>query len=426
MTGSTPLRQPPDVVAETRVRLHELAMRRDGEEWLVGRMMTGRFVAMPPVGARAVELLSRGMQATQVAAQLRSENGEEFDVPDFVRALSELGFVAEVDGRPVPGLEPPAPALSRVRPAHVRWLLSPVLPFLVGLLVAAALVVAVLDPESVPGYRSLLWSPYGSLVIAVGAAAGWSLLLLHELAHLLTARATGVAGRITLGTRLQFLVMQTDISGIEMAPRRHRLTAYLSGMAVNLTVASVAFLLAAAVDSPLTSRILSALVLLALLPLPFQFLVFMRTDLYFVLADLAGCRDLYGDGRAYAKYVLGRVLLVLRLRPAWRKTGQGPRLDDPSRGLPRRERRATRVYSVLLVVGTALCLASFALVTLPADLTLLARAATGLAGDRSVAEKLDAVVVLVILGGVHMLWAVTWWRGRRSRRGPTANGRRST
>ncbi len=412
MTESLPVQSVHDIPAGARIRLHELALRRDGEEWLVGRMANGRFVAVPESGARAVELLRDGMNAAEVAARLASETGEDIDVPDFVHALVELGFVAEVDGRPLPDPEPPKTTLPGIRPKHVRWTLSPLLPVLVAALLAAAVVVAVLDPESVPDYRSLLWSPHGSLVIAVAATTGWALLLLHELAHLLTARATGVAGRIRLGTRLQFLVMQTDISGIEMASRRHRTTAYLSGIAVNLTVASTAFLLLAATDAPSVSQILSALVLLALLPLPFQLMVFMRTDVYFVLADLAGCRDLYGDGRAYATYVLRRIGRALRLGEAGRAAG----LEDPSRRLPRKERRAVRAYSVLLVVGTALCLAAFALFTLPADLTLLFRAAHGFGQDRSVVENLDALTVLLILGGVHVLWAVTWWRNRRTRR----------
>lgn len=45
----------------------------------------------------------------------------------------------------------------------------------------------------------------GLAVVALGAGYGSALLLLHECAHLLTARATGVAGRMRLGTRLQFL-----------------------------------------------------------------------------------------------------------------------------------------------------------------------------------------------------------------------------
>ncbi|QKW61331.1 hypothetical protein HUT15_12795 [Streptomyces sp. NA03103] len=407
---------PPRIGPTTRVVLHDLAVRPDRDEWIVGRMATRTFVALPAAGARAVELLREGRSVTRTEETLRAETGEEFDIADFVGDLTALGFVARIGDRPVPDVEPPRASLPWLRPRHVRLALHPVLPLLVGALLAAALVVLVRRPDLVPGYRDLLWSRHGSVVLLSGAAAGWALLLAHELAHLVTARAAGVPGKMRLGTRLQFLVMQTDISGIELAPRRHRLTAYLAGIALNLSVASSLVLVLAATETGTTAhRLLAAALLLALLPLPFQCMVFTRTDLYFVLQDLTGCRDLYGDGLAYARY---------RFRRAVRPVRRGPRTeaarDDPSSRLPAHERRAVRIYSVVLVVGTAACLTFMAAVTLPVDLALLARAVRGLGPEHGLAGNADAVTVLVVLGGVNVLWLVTWWRNRRSRRSASA------
>ncbi|WP_326668361.1 hypothetical protein [Streptomyces canus] len=388
-----------------RVRLHALDSRPDGDEWIVGRRATGRFVALPEVGKLALDLLGQGLAPAEVGERLRARTGDDVDVPDFVEALLGLGFVAEVDGRVIDQEPPPTPTLAWIRPRHVRWLLSPAVPVAVVLLIAVTL----LTRPPVPlDHRTLLWSAHGSAVIALGAAVGWGLLLLHECAHLLTARATGVAGRMRLGTRLQFLVMQTDISGIELAPRRHRLTAYLAGIATNLTAASLAAL-AAGVTTGTPRRVLAAVALLALLPLPFQLMVFMRTDLYFVLQDLTRCRDLFGDGTAYTKYRARRLL---------RRRGRRTDDRDPSLGLPAHERRAVRVYSAVLVVGTALCLAFFAAVALPADLTLFARAVVKSGTGQSAGDRLDGIAVVVTLGGLHALWLRTWWRGRGLRRRP--------
>ncbi|MDI6517609.1 hypothetical protein QMA61_15520 [Streptomyces coelicoflavus] len=412
---------PPRIGPATRVVLHDLAVRRDRDEWIVGRMVTRNFVALPAAGARAVELLGDGLSVARTEETLRAETGEEFDIADFVGDLTALGFVARIGDRPVPDAEPPRASLPWLRPRHVRLALHPALPLLVGALLTAAVVVLVRRPDLLPGYRDLLWSRHGSVVLLSGAAAGWTLLLAHELAHLVTARAAGVPGRMRLGTRLQFLVMQTDISGIELAPRRHRLTAYLAGIALNLSVASCLVLVLAATEPGTTAhRLLAAALLLALLPLPFQCMVFTRTDLYFVLQDLTGCRDLYGDGLAYARYRFRRVV-----RPVRRVArGKAPALarDDPSTRLPAHERRAVRIYSVVLVAGTAACLTFMAAVTLPVDIALLVRAVRGLGPEHGLAGNADAVTVLVVLGGVNVLWLVTWWRNRRARRARRATG----
>ncbi|WP_282701814.1 hypothetical protein [Streptomyces sp. CC219B] len=394
----------PRIEPSARVLLHDLAVRRDRDEWIVGRMATRTFVALPQTGARAVELLGEGRSVARTEQTLREETGEEFEIADFVRDLTALGFVARIGDRPVPDAEPPRASLPWLRPRHVRFALHPVLPLLVGALLTAAVVALFHRPDLLPGYRDMLWSPHGSLVLAGGAAAGWTLLLAHELAHLVTARAVGVPARMSLGTRLQFLVMQTDISGIELAPRRHRLTAYLAGIALNLSVASCLVLVLALTDpGPTAHRLLAAALLLTLLPVPFQFMVFTRTDLYFVLQDLTGCRNLYGDGLAYARHLFRRVT-----RPR-RTAGAG----DPSAGLPPHERRAVRLYSVVLVAGTAACLTFMAAVTLPLDIALLVRAARSLGPDHSLTANADAAAVLIALGGVNALWLRTWWRTRR-------------
>ncbi|MGI5457695.1 hypothetical protein ACQEWB_31890 [Streptomyces sp. CA-249302] len=392
----------PRIEVSTCVLLHDLGVRRDGDEWIVGRMATRTFVALPAAGARAVELLGEGLSVARTAEALRDETGEELDIADFVRDLAALGFVARIGDSAVPDAEAPRASLPWLRPHQVRYALHPALPVLVGALLLTAVAVLIRRPDLLPGYRDLLWSRHGSLVLLTGAAIGWALLFAHELAHLVTARAAGVPGRIRLGTRLQFLVMQTDISGIELAPRRHRLTAYLAGIALDLSVASVLMLVLAATDTGTTAhRVLAAALLLALMPLPFQCMVFTRTDLYFVLQDLTGCRNLYGDGLAHARYAFRRALRGKAYA------------TDPSTRLPPHERRAVRAYSVVLVVGTVACLAFLAAVTLPADITLLARAARGLGPGHGLAGNADAAAVLVTLGGINVLWLVTWWRNRR-------------
>ncbi|WP_433526956.1 site-2 protease family protein [Nocardia pseudovaccinii] len=394
---------------DSRIRLHDLAIRPDRDEWIVGRFETRQFVALPRAGVTALELLRAGHTIEQAVERLACAEGREFDVLSFVEALMELEFVAEVDGRPVPCTPPRPASFPRIRPEHVRFALSPVFPVLFAILMVAAVATLVERPDLLPSFHNLLWSPGGSIVLALSVTAGWSLVFVHELAHFVVARATGVHARIGLGTRLQFLVAETDISGIELAPRRHRLTAYLAGMSTNFSVAAAAVLFAAVTAQAATPhRILAAVVVIALLPLPFQFMVFMRTDIYFVLQDLTACRDLYGDGIAYARY-LGN-----RLRPIIFRRSDAP--EDPSLCLPSHERRAVRVYSIVLVLGTVLCLTAMVTVTLPADLTLIYRAIDRLGPSQPVATNLDSVVVLLILGTLHAVWGLTWWRRHRAKR----------
>jgi hypothetical protein len=408
------------VTGASRVTFHDLRIRADGPEYVVGRVDSGDFIAVPPIAVDAIGSLRDGLPVDAVRRGLQARHGRDINVAGFVDGLVEFGFVATVDGRRVPGPAVPRPTLPWLRARHVRWLVHPIVAGLTGALVAAGLAVLVRRPDTLPAYRDLLWTGHTSLVVVGNAVIGWTIVLLHELAHLLTARAYGTPGRITLGTRLQFLVAQTDVSGIWATARPARLAVYLSGIAVNLTVAAAALLVrAVAADGPV-DRLAAAAVILALLPVPIQFLVFMRTDIYFLVQDLAGCRNLFRDGSAYLRRWARRLL-------------RRPPSPADATVLPDRERRAVRAYALLLAVGTTSCLAVAATVTVPFALAVLVATTGRLVHADSVLTTLDAVVTIAVLGGFWTLWAHAWWRrhGTRIRRwsaaaahGWTAAGRR--
>ncbi|TDD43829.1 hypothetical protein E1286_28255 [Nonomuraea terrae] len=375
------------------VAFHPLGVRRDGDEWIVGRVDSGDFVAVPEEGLRAIRLLQDGMDVEEVEARLLRETGADLDVADFVAALSEAGLVAEVGGRPVPSPPPLRPSLPWLRPRHLRWALSPALHLALAVPIAAGAVCLALRPSIFPDWEAAFWSDTGTVVLLTWAAILWLTIGLHELAHLVAARAAGVPARMSLGTRLQFLVAQTDVSGVWPAPRRVRVVVYLSGTVLDLALCGIAVVWAyVAGPHPLTSLV----ILIQLVRVAGQLLVFMRTDLYFLLQDLTGCRNLYGDGAAYVRHLLrGR--------------------HGSLAALPPRERRSVRVYAVLQAVGTVVCLAVAVLVTVPLMLTLVVRAVQSLLAAEDAAGVADALVVLAIIVVPDLLWARVWWRrhGRR-------------
>lgn len=399
------------VTGNTRISLHELSMRphgHGGTAWVIGRVVTGDFVSVPDVAHQAVLLLASGYTVAETHRRLRRDLDADVDVVDFVSSLASLGFVAAVDGVRLPDVRHPTPSLPWLKPGHVRWMLSPLTGVAVLLLTVAATLAVVAEPALLPRYDDLIWSSSGSAVILGNAALAWALIFLHEFAHLATARAVGIPARMSLGTRLQFLVAQTDVSGVWAMERRTRVTVYLSGMTLNLGLAAAGTLVLAAGPPDHAARIIGAFVLLSLVMIPPQFLVFMRTDVYFVMQDLFGCANLYRDGSAYARWILARLL------SPWRRRGA----EDPSLGLSGRERRAVRWYSVILIVGTTLCLSVAAFLTLPVTVSLVADALSHLFAGGSATARLDGLLVVLTLSAAQAVWARAWWRrhGRRLKR----------
>ncbi|MGH3341982.1 MAG: hypothetical protein ACRDPK_03685 [Carbonactinosporaceae bacterium] len=384
-------------------------MRDEGEVWHVGRADTGEFVVLPDVGVRALRLFQAGLSVDEASERLRDDDDDgdkDVDLVDFSEALIELGFVASLDG-----CDLPSPPLQRatwpgLRARHVRWALQPAVTVGTLAVILAGALSVVAYPDLLPSYRDAIWSSHGSLVVIVNAGVGWTLLLVHELAHLMTARAADVPGKMSFGTRLQFLVAQTDVSGVWCAPRRVRLTVYCAGMAVELVLASVGLLLLATTNpSGAVHTAASVVVLFALATVPWQALVFMRTDLYFVLQDLSRCPDLHSAGSTYVRHQLRRLI---------RREGSASLTNPTARVVPR-ERHVVRAYAVLLCLGTLGCLSVYFAVTLPILVTLMAGAVRTLLHGGSPTDVADALTVLALTGLVQGLWVRAWLRKHASR-----------
>ena len=108
------------------------------------------------------------------------------------------------------------------------------------------------------------------------------------------------------------------------------MTVYLAGLGIDfVVVGTILLVLILAAPHGLARQLLCVAFAETLLVVPTQFMVFMRTDLYFVLQDLTGCANLYADGSAYLRYLTRRVI-----RPG-AGAGSGPQPGLPAAAAPR-------------------------------------------------------------------------------------------
>lgn len=287
--------------ASVSLVLRPLSITPHEDEFLVGDPAGGEFIAVPKIAVVIIEALRDGHQLSEVAELAREHTGEDVEVVDFAQALIELGFVAEIDGRPVA-----ASCKRRGDGGRVgEWLSGVTQPLfssrawlLYALLFACCAAVLGADPRLRPHGTELLFlhNPVASAACLI--VIGMSLAAIHEGAHWLAARVEGIPAQITISRRFYFLVLQTDLTGIWTLPRRRRLGPLLAGMALDTVM--LAILLAAritAIDGvwhpPSTlARLIMALIALKVAGIVFQFFIFLRTDLYAVLVSWCGCLNL--------------------------------------------------------------------------------------------------------------------------------------
>jgi putative peptide zinc metalloprotease protein len=181
-------------------------------------------------------------------------------------ALADLDFIDAIDHHLLPEPDPRPPSLQWQKPRHARWTLHPATAVAASMIIVVGIGCLAARPDLVPTYRSLVWSHWSGIVLAGDMVIAWVLIFLHEFSRLATARGAGVPARLSLGTRLQFLTAQTDVTGVWTQQRRIRLTVYLAGIVVDLVTAGLGLTVLVSAGSAMpaiASRIIEATILLA-------------------------------------------------------------------------------------------------------------------------------------------------------------------
>ncbi len=387
---------------ETKVAVFPFTRQAEGEEVVIGRVETGVFLALPPEAVEIMDFLAAGQTVAEAQETFRRKYGETPDMEDFLSLLHSKGFVS------VRGAEEPVaaesaatgeagtPAAARVRyhfsdfPVPLaRLLFGPVALTIGAVIFALAVVAAVRDPSLRPYRDHLVFSQHRTVKTLALVLLGYTTVFIHEMGHLIAARAVGVNSRLGISSRMWVLVAETDMTGLWSVPKRQRYLPMLAGPVIDLVSASLLTLLFWSRHQgwialpPVVEEVGLAMVIVYLMRLLWQCFFFVRTDFYFVVAALFGCKNLMRDTQAYIGNLRRRFF-----------SRQPPR--DLSY-IPAGEQRVIRAYFWVWLLGRGLAFWGLFFVTLPVAGRYLRDSLTALAGGFSGGRYayLDALFVVV-------------------------------
>lgn len=291
---------------DTVLRVRELSVVAQGADFLVGDPSRGRFVVLPEIGVRVIELLRAGRPVGDVAVAAAEHAGTDVDVVDFAESLCALGFAEVGDGPPAA-----APAHANASPRWAALVNGRATQALAALAALGSVVVFVVSPAMRPSADDVFFLDTPARSLAALLLISYALRGAHEVCHWLAARAEGVPARIDVARRLYVLVFETDLTGLWALPRRRRFWPLLIGMGFDAVVLAVVLAARLAAEAgwwrpvPALDGLLAALVLLQAAGIVAQFFVFLRTDVYAVLAIATGCFDLWRVTRSTVRRRLG-------------------------------------------------------------------------------------------------------------------------
>ena len=413
-----------EATEDTYVRLHRLSFVDEGDEVVIGRLETESYAVFPADAAAVVRKLDEGASAREAAAWYEQAYGEPADIDDLIETLYALEFVREDVGTEAgsgPGSEAEADSPD---PAPLRWtrlaraLFSVPAWIVYALLVGTGITLAVRMPDLRPAVSHVFFCPSLIAVVFTIIFAQFPGIALHEGFHVLAGRRLGLPARLSIGRRLYFVVAQTTLTGLMSVPRGKRILPFCAGLLADALYVN-ALVCVAALDQwlgggslDLVGRVALALAYTTLLRMLWQAMVFMETDLYYVVATALYCPDLHRMTRGFIR---------TRVRRALRRPGTG--LEEEA-AWSARERRIVRWYAPVVFLGGLVAVASMSVGTIPIFYGLFQRIYRAVVEGSPVnAGFWDATVVG--LGTVAEVTMVLIMLIRGSRRGPATQPARS-
>jgi hypothetical protein len=363
------------------IDFYRLSFVPDGLDVVVGRPETGSYAVLPHDGAELLRHLTEGMSTKQAAEWYEGTFGEPVDLSDFLESMDGLGFLRPA-GTPVTAA--PVVRFQRLGRVLFSW------PAWIGylLIAAACLYLLVRQPDLRPR-PSMVYFTSSLVAVQILVLFGQTpLAFLHESFHVLAMRRLGLPSKLSISNRLTYVVFETQSSGLLSVPRNRRYLPFMAGILLDLEVFFILDLVAVVSRSgngfALVGRICLALSYVVAARIGWQFLLYLQTDLYYVLATALNCQDLHAASSA---------IFANRIRRAFGRTAH---LVDEGQWTER-DRRVGAWYGWFLMLGYTAAAGLAFLVFVPVVLIYIERDSSGLLSDPSGARFWNSVISLVII-----------------------------
>jgi putative peptide zinc metalloprotease protein len=403
-----------------RIVFHEFTRQYDDQEVTIQSLVSGIPLVLPLDALEILDDLASGKTIEESSAIYQKKYNVSPDLLDLLDILEQEGFIQPEIGSVLHSNNQLGRLKQKSKPSHIRYHFenfSQVLAqqifgrkILYGCfaLISLSVLAIALDPSIIPGWKAHFFTQNLTLTRFGLTVFDYVTLFLHEMAHLVAAKAVGVSSRMGISNRLWYLVAETDMTGVWGIPREQRYLPFLAGPLLD-TVSSAILILVLFTEHHqwiilpvMIIQAFRAMLLIYLMRLFWQCYLFVRTDFYFVFANIFRCKNLMKDTETFLQNRLTRIIRSIK------------KIDQSN--IPLAERRVIGRYAVLWVVGRIAALASLAFIEIPLLWNYFLEVTTIIGHGFQVNPYafIDAVLMILLILGPQLFGFYLWFRSFRT------------
>ncbi len=344
------------ITSDTRIKFFHLSVQpgREGKI-IIGSKRTKSFIIIDSYWKKIVDIARKEKKVSDIIKVLKREdpgnfldNYAESKVKLMLLFFAKYKLIQKIDRETL--VENKRAKSININPRLTNFLGSKPLVAVYLLLAIIGISSLFLTNFSVLDSQNFFWSGYLSLTFLTYFVFTIFMIVEHEFAHFVAARKFGLTGNFSLSNRLQFLVVESKFPNMYSISKKGRIVVFLSGTLIDLATVGILCLILLLTSqhtfSPFpVAALIKQLLLLEWVAILWQFLFYMKTDIYFVIKELVNVENLY----TYAKErTLGFV-----------------KKDRKLPILTKRENYIVNIYTILFIFGTILGIWRYLTIHLP-------------------------------------------------------------
>lgn len=321
-----------------------------------------KFLEVPQIAVDVLTLCDGNNSSMEIQEKIKKAYGVDVDVQDFLSTLDKFGILMEVRQN--------VNIFDKIPAELLRWLHSKYFRYIKVLIMLIAITSLFnISFKDIKLDDIFDISRYSFISLIIFFLLSWTLSIIHEFAHIIVARSYNSHVDVSLGVRLQFLVLQTRFSDIWFLNKKQRYNIYAAGLDSDVVILSIAIIL----YNLTSNKIWLTVGYIKLFAILWQFLFFMKTDIYYIFCNFFDEKNLMKDSEKYIKNLITKENNSIKVN------------------------NKIKMYSVLLVVGRIVSLAYFILYTIPINVVFIKSAVKDFSKGSLYVINLVVTVIIIIV-----------------------------
>lgn len=362
--------------------------QKDDDSYIIGNLNENNYLEVPLEAIQIIKYCDGKRTLGNVSELVNQECGYEVDVNSFIQALFEEDLVYSIDSI-VYGKNNNV-SYGRFLKTIASILFNFKMHKFYAFILLIDFVLMFIFKGNRPVYDNIsIFQNKPGLSVLIFFVISWSITLLHESGHYLSAVELNIPVKLRLNLRMVFLVVESDINGVWSVERKRRYMCYMAGIYIESLILLFALIFKFIANNIFFINILDAIILIIFLNYIWQFMIFMRTDIYFVLFNYLNITELHNASIRYLKNII------------------------KNRKISYTKNKASIVYSIIYCIGLLFSVI-YAVYTLAMYGTLILEAYNSF-DVNSMNNNIDKVILLFMLSVNIVIWAIglkNWYLNR--------------